>query len=105
MLPSHQENFGIAVAEALGSGLPVLISDKVNIWHEVTDYRAGLVAADTLEGTRKLLTAWLTMTAAERQDMSERARALFRERFTVEAMADSLLEVVRQYGKKAETVS
>ena len=31
-LPSHQENFGIAVAEALACGKPVLISDKVNIW-------------------------------------------------------------------------
>ena len=28
ILPSHQENFGIAVAEALGCGRPVLISDK-----------------------------------------------------------------------------
>jgi glycosyltransferase involved in cell wall biosynthesis len=105
VLPSHQENFGIAVAEALGCGLPVLISDKVNIWHEVVEYRAGLVAPDTLAGSGKLLSAWLTMTPAERQDMSERARALFRERFTVEAMADSLLEVVQQYGNNAETVS
>lgn len=105
VLPSHQENFGIAVAEALGCGLPVLISDKVNIWHEVKNYRAGLVAPDTLEGSRKLLSKWLAMTSVERQDMSERARALFRERFTVDAMADSLLEVVQQYGKNAEAVS
>ena len=31
ILPSHQENFGIAVAEALAVGTPVLISNKVNI--------------------------------------------------------------------------
>ena len=37
-LPSHQENFGIVVAEALACGVPCLISDKVNIWREV---RAG----------------------------------------------------------------
>ena len=46
------------------------------------------------------------MTPAERQDMSERARALFRERFTIDAMENSLLDVVRQYGThKLERVS
>ncbi len=39
VLPSHQENFGIVVAEALACGTPVLISNKVNIWREVQ--RAG----------------------------------------------------------------
>jgi len=43
-LPSHQENFGIAVAEALACGTPVLISDKVNIWREIVAGGAGLVA-------------------------------------------------------------
>ena len=31
VLPSHQENFGVVVAEALAVGLPALISNKVNI--------------------------------------------------------------------------
>lgn len=35
ILPSHQENFGIAVAEGLACGRPALISDKVNIWRDV----------------------------------------------------------------------
>jgi glycosyltransferase involved in cell wall biosynthesis len=34
-LPSYTENFGIAVIEALACGLPVVISDKVNIWREI----------------------------------------------------------------------
>ena len=37
VLPSHQENFGIVVAEAMAAGKPVLISNKVNIWREVVD--------------------------------------------------------------------
>lgn len=93
-LPSHQENFGIAVAEALGCGLPVLISDKVNIWREVHTQRAGLVAPDTLEGTCSLLNGWLGLTGQERCDMSARARELFRRRFSVDAMASGLLEVI-----------
>ena len=41
ILPSHQENFGIAVAEALAVGTPVLISYKVNIWLEIEADNAG----------------------------------------------------------------
>ena len=94
ILPSHQENFGIAVAEALGCGLPVLISDKVNIWREVQSAGAGLVASDTLEGTSQLLSTWLTLTADQRRVMGSRARELFHQRYTVDAMAQDLLDVV-----------
>ena len=93
VLPSHQENFGIAVAEALGCGRPVLISDKVNIWREVEEGNAGLVAADTLEGTIQLLSRWTALGTVERRAMSAAARALFERRYTVEAMATSLLDV------------
>ena len=61
ILPSHQENFGIAVAEALGCGLPALISDKVNIWREVEADGAGFVASDTVAGTVASLRHWLEL--------------------------------------------
>ncbi len=93
VLPSHQENFGIAVAEALGCGRPVLISDKVNIWREVEEGNAGLVATDTLEGTIQLLSRWSALETVERRAMGAAARALFERRYTVEAMATSLLDV------------
>jgi len=42
-LPSHQENFGIVVAEALACGLPVSAAEPVNISEEVRVARAALV--------------------------------------------------------------
>jgi glycosyltransferase involved in cell wall biosynthesis len=93
-LPSHQENFGIAVAEALGCGLPVLISDKINIWREIAAAQAGLVDADTEAGARNVLQRWLGMDAAARRHMSRNARDLFDRQFTVTAMAQGLIDAI-----------
>ena len=41
VLPSYTENFGIAIIEAMACGLPVVISNRVNIWREVG--KAGVV--------------------------------------------------------------
>ena len=91
ILPSHQENFGLAVVEALACGVPVLISDKVNLWREIEADGAGFVAPDTLAGTRQLLTRWLALSADERAAMGERARACFERRFQVDRAAAALM--------------
>ncbi len=62
VLPSHQENFGVVVAEAMACGRPVLISRKVNIWREVAEAGAGLVEEDTVEGTARLLGCFLALS-------------------------------------------
>ncbi len=43
VLPSYSENFGLAVIEAMAAGLPVVISDQVNIWQEIEAAQAGRV--------------------------------------------------------------
>lgn len=94
ILPSHQENFGIAVAEALACGTTVLISDKVNIWREIEADHAGLVAPDTLAGTTALLQNWLSLPVNDRAAMRAAASACFQKRFTMQAVADSLVTTV-----------
>lgn len=94
ILPSHQENFGIVVAEALASGKPVLISNKVNIWREIEQDGAGLVADDDLAGTRWLLRTWFGMSSTEKVRMSERARQSFLNRFEIRKSAQSIIDVL-----------
>ena len=94
VLPSHQENFGIAVAEALACGVPVLISNRINIWREIVDDRAGFCEADTLEGTRQLLQKWLSTDAKERATMSQRAVECFENHFETQRGARTMLELI-----------
>jgi glycosyltransferase involved in cell wall biosynthesis len=94
ILPSHQENFGIVVAEALAASVPVILSDKVNIWREVVNCEAGLVCEDTLEGTQAALTRWSKLTAEEIAAVRQRSRKCFDEMFNYEVTARKALEVV-----------
>jgi len=85
ILPSHQENFGIAIVEAMACGKPVLISDKTNIWQEVTDGEAGLVETDTVGGVKHLLDKWLALPDQDRKKYGERAQHVYKTAFTVES--------------------
>ena len=94
ILPSHQENFGIAVVEALACGKPVLISDKVNIWREIKNSEAGLIESDTITGTFRMLQTWIGYSKNQKREMSEAALACYLNHFTVERAAKRTYEVL-----------
>jgi glycosyltransferase involved in cell wall biosynthesis len=94
VLPSHQENFGLVVAEALAAGTPALISDKVNIWREIQSDGAGLVAEDTLLGTCRLLRSYLDLPEAKRLGMRLLARHCFEQKFEIKKAAGNLQRVL-----------
>ena len=101
VLPSHQENFGMAVVESLACGVPVLISREVNIWREVIADGAGLAEADTLEGTMALLRAWMEKTPEERSAMRERAQACFERRFEIGRTTQRLCEALGEQRRES----
>jgi glycosyltransferase involved in cell wall biosynthesis len=98
ILPSHQENFGIAVAEALACGVPVLISNQVNIWRGINHDEAGLVDTDDLAGTIRLLEGWLTTDQAAWTAMKARAQTCFHRHFDIERTAESLVRAFDIHG-------
>jgi len=97
-LPSHQENFGIAVAEALACGLPVLISNKVNIWREIQADSAGFIGNDDFQGTLSCLKQWLACNAEELAQMRQRAVSCFTNRFTMRSAAKNLIQTLHDHG-------
>jgi len=95
LLPSHQENFGIAVAEALAFGKPVLITKQVNIWQEIEMDGAGIVKNDTIQGIRDLLGEWLGLHNDERAAMCEKAFTCFKNRYDIYQPTDNLLNAIK----------
>ncbi|HEX5235639.1 MAG TPA: glycosyltransferase [Silvibacterium sp.] len=93
ILPSHQENFGVVVAEALACGRPTLISNQVNVWPQVEQDHTGLVEPDTLDGTRSLLARWFDLTDLEKTAMQERAVPSFQRRYSMQNCALSIREL------------
>ena len=96
VLPSHQENFGISVVEALAVSVPVLISNRVNIWREIEADRAGYVESDDLAGTTRLVQRWIDTAPAEREMNRQNARRCFEQRFEINRAVDSLLQILNE---------
>jgi glycosyltransferase involved in cell wall biosynthesis len=96
ILPSHSENFGVAVVESLACGLPVIITEKVNIWREIEKDGAGLVAADTVLDITRILNQWYGLDSSQKSLMNINAYSCFKRRFEIEKTAEQFIELANQ---------
>ena len=90
-LPSHTENFGTAVVEALAAGLPTVISPGVNLAGEIAAAHAGIVAQPADFATT---IATLLRDRVERAQLGDRARR-FARRYDWSAVAPQLADLYR----------
>ncbi|HYP57984.1 MAG TPA: glycosyltransferase, partial [Beijerinckia sp.] len=95
VLPSHQENFGIVVAEAMACGRPVLTTTKVNTWREVQGCGGGLISTDDLSGVTELLELFSDLSPQEKKGMGQNARRGFVEKFDMSTMGPALVAAFR----------
>ncbi|ASC72842.1 Glycosyltransferase Type 1 [Halomicronema hongdechloris C2206] len=95
VLPSYYENFGIAVAEAMMAGNPVVITRGVYIWPDIQQAEAGWLCDGTAESLAQVLTQALG-DPLERQRRGQQAQTLANQRYSWDAIAQQTLQIYYQ---------
>ena len=95
VLPSYYENFGIAVAEAMMAGKPVVISDQVHIWEDIQTSKSGWVTTCDQADIVQNLTEALA-DATERCQRGDNGRRFAQENYGWDAIASRMLDQYHQ---------
>jgi len=95
VLPSYSENFGLAVIEAMVCGLPVVISNKVNLYPYIQNREAGIVVEpeefSLYNGLKKILDDPVLSLK-----LKENARMLIREKFSIDRIIPQLVDIYKK---------
>ncbi len=93
-LPSHQEGFSMSLVEAMGLGLPLLITNRCHMDH-IAPAGAGVVAEPTIEGLEAGLRAMFGANSDALQMMGANSRRLA-ESYSWPNVADQMLDHYRK---------
>ena len=94
ILPTHSENFGIVVAEALASGTPV-ITTMGTPWSELESQRCGWWTEVGTEATAQALCNFLSLTEDELEMMGRNGRKLVEEKYSVRKVAKEFVDMYK----------
>jgi glycosyltransferase involved in cell wall biosynthesis len=92
VLSSYTENFGVALIEAMACGMPVVISDRVNIWREIAAAEAGLVTKCDVDDIYRGMSI-LINDRELKVKLGRNARGLVAERYTWDKNIDLMIDV------------
>jgi glycosyltransferase involved in cell wall biosynthesis len=95
VLPSHSEGFSASVLEAMGMGLPVIVSRQCNI-PDVLEFQAGWVIEPEVDDLTSALRWFLNTSSTSNNEMGERGRQLVRTRYNWRSVAGKM-SVVYQW--------
>lgn len=94
VLPTHSENFGIAVAEALAHKVPV-VTTKATPWQEIQQYQCGWWVEDQQVALLEALTEAMNLPAELRSEMGKRGYLLIKAKYSWNSVAEQMASVYR----------
>mgnify|MGYP001563360352 CR=1 FL=1 len=83
VLASHGENFGVSIAESLSCSKPVIITNKVNTYKSIKNFKAGIVSKNNPLSFEKSISSFLKMNTFELKKMSINANKCFNQNFNI----------------------
>jgi glycosyltransferase involved in cell wall biosynthesis len=94
VLPSYSEGFSMAILEAMGCGLPVIITRQCH-FPEVAEAGAGLVIEPAVDQLAAAMEKLLNEPQL-RQEMGSNGRRLIAEKFTLDKIAEKMIEMYKE---------
>lgn len=104
VLPTHSENFGIAIAEALSHQVPVITTHEAP-WSDLESYHCGWWIADHREALREALMEAMQLSVQERRVMGARGRTLIAKEYSWDRVASEMVQVYHWLLGSGETPS
>lgn len=96
VLPTHSENFGIVVAEALAVGVPV-ITTKGTPWQDLETHHCGWWINLTIEQLQKTLTMVMNTPISTLNDMGKNGHLLLKKKYDTSCVADQIHNLYKQF--------
>lgn len=98
---SYRENFCYSVAEAAALGLPLIISDGIDIYPVLEEAGgADVISINSEEDIHKALAKFLDKSEMEQKAMGERAKKVFQENFCQSVFQDRLVKLIKKYARE-----
>ena len=94
VLPTHSENFGLAIAESLASGTPV-ITTVGTPWSDLNSSEAGAWIEIGTETLVETLRRFLSLSEDELETMGRNGRKLIETKYSAHVMAEQMMEVYK----------
>jgi glycosyltransferase involved in cell wall biosynthesis len=91
VLPTYSENFGIAVAEALARGVPVITTTGAP-WEDIETWRCGWWVQPRVDGVARALVAAMNSSREELSEMGQRGVQLVKEKYSWDQIGRDALE-------------